>query len=131
MEHCLVGSSSRSRRRSGWLRVAVHVYGAPFVHDDKSWVDNAVSLLTDRHEQPPAVPWSVSDAPRDYITGQLGGIVGIEVVIERIEASAKMSQNKSGADAAGVIAGFAADGNDLVSDLVRHYTGSPSAPHRP
>lgn len=77
------------------------------------------------------MPWSVSDAPRDYITGQLGGIVGIEVVIERIEASAKMSQNKSGADAAGVIAGFAADGNDLVSDLVRHYTGSPSAPHRP
>ena len=29
-------------------------------------------------------PWSVDDAPRPFVTGQLRAIVGVEVVISRI-----------------------------------------------
>jgi transcriptional regulator len=107
-----------------WDYIAVHVYGELTVHDDEGWVENAVRLLTDRHEHQRTTPWSVGDAPPDYIAGQLRGIVGIEVVIDRIEASVKMSQNKSEDDAAGVIAGFADDGNDVLSGLVHRYAGS-------
>jgi transcriptional regulator len=64
----------------------------------------------------------VTDAPADYIDGQLRGIVGIEVRIDRVEASLKMSQNKSADDASGVLAGFIADGNSAVAEWVERVT---------
>jgi transcriptional regulator len=102
-----------------WNYVALHVYGELVIHDDPAWVEQLVRRLTDRHEENRATPWSVDDAPQDYISGQLRGIVGIELRIDRIESSAKMSQNKSAADAAGVIDGFIADGNTAVAEWVR------------
>ncbi|MFA7324520.1 MAG: FMN-binding negative transcriptional regulator [Candidatus Nanopelagicales bacterium] len=105
-----------------WDYVVVHVYGDLLIHDDEAWVEASVRRLTDRHEQPRPEPWSVSDAPDDYINGQLRGVVGIELRIDRVEASVKMSQGKSAADAAGVVAGFTADGNAVVADWVRRST---------
>lgn len=106
-----------------WDYVVVQVYGDLVVHDDHAWVDAAVRRLTDRHEQQRVEPWSVADAPVDYIDGQLRGIVGIEVRIDRVEAAVKMSQNKSGADASGVLAGFIADGNSAIAEWVERVTG--------
>jgi transcriptional regulator len=48
----------------------------------------------------------VDDAPAAYVAGQLRAIVGIEFVVERVEAKAKLSQNRSEADRAGVVAGL-------------------------
>jgi transcriptional regulator len=48
----------------------------------------------------------VDDAPPPYIAGQLRAIVGVEVVISRIEAKFKLSQNRSLEDVAGAIAGL-------------------------
>ena len=106
-----------------WDYVVVQVYGDLVVHDDHAWVDAAVRRLTDRHEQQRVEPWSVADAPAYYIDGQLRGIVGIEVRIDRVEAAVKMSQNKSAADASGVLAGFIADGNSAVAEWVERVTG--------
>jgi len=106
-----------------WDYVVVQAYGDLTVHDDVAWVSEVVRRLTDRHERPRPHPWSVDDAPADYLSGQLRGIVGIEVRIDRIEASVKMSQNKSPADVAGVIAGFDADGNQPVARWVRQANG--------
>ena len=47
-----------------------------------------------------AEPWAVSDAPADYITKNLRPIVGVEVVVESVEAKAKLSQNRSDVDRA-------------------------------
>jgi len=105
-----------------WDYVVVQVHGDLIVHDDPVWVEDVVRRLTVRHEQHRADPWSVDDAPSDYLDGQLRGIVGIEVRIDRLEASVKMSQNKSDADAAGVLAGFIAEGNDPVVGWVRRAT---------
>ena len=105
-----------------WDYVVVQVYGDLVVHDDHAWGDAAVRRLSDRHEQQRVEPWSVADAPADYIDGQLRGIVGIEVRIDRVEAAVKMSQNKSAADASGVLAGFIADGNSAVAEWVERVT---------
>lgn len=102
-----------------WDYFVMQVYGDLVIHDDAGWVEAAVRRLTDQHERPRSVPWSVDDAPADYVEGQLRGIVGIELRIERIEASVKMSQNKSDDDAAGVVAGFESDGNSAAADWVR------------
>jgi transcriptional regulator len=40
------------------------------------------------------------------VTGQLRAIVGIQVEVERVEAKAKLSQNRSEDDRAGVVAGL-------------------------
>ena len=105
-----------------WDYLVLQVYGDLVIHDDHAWVDAAVRRLTDRHEQQRVEPWSVDDAPADFIDGQLRGIVGIEVRIDRIEASVKMSQNKSAADASGVLVGFIADGNGAVAEWVERVT---------
>lgn len=102
-----------------WDYLVVHLYGDLVIHDDIDWVETAVRRLTDRHEQPRFDPWSVDDAPAEYIERQLRAIIGIELRLERIEASVKMSQNKSEADVAGVVDGFESDGNSAVADWVR------------
>jgi transcriptional regulator len=57
----------------------------------------------------------VDDAPRDYIEGQLRGIVGVELRITRVEAKAKLGQNRSSADIDGVINGLRAVGNEQLA----------------
>lgn len=95
-----------------WNYSVVHLRGRLRVHDDPDWVRALVTRLTDHHEQPRAEPWQVTDAPEDYVAKNLRPIVGVELVVEQVEAKAKLSQNRSGKDRAGVAAGVAADGQD-------------------
>jgi transcriptional regulator len=92
-----------------WNYSAVHLTGRVTVHDDPAWVRDAVTELTETHEQPRPHPWAVSDAPEKYVAGQLRAIVGLEVVIERVEGKAKLSQNRSADDQDGVIVGLRAE----------------------
>jgi transcriptional regulator len=60
----------------------------------------------------------VDDAPRAYIEGQLKAIVGVELMITRIEAKAKLSQNRPAADIDGVITGLRERGDTASADAV-------------
>jgi transcriptional regulator len=91
-----------------WNHLTVHVHGELVVHDDAGWTLDLVRRLTDAHEAGRASPWSVDDAPAEYVDGLLRAIVGIEVRVTRIEASWKLSQNRSAEDRAGVVEGLAA-----------------------
>ena len=102
-----------------WNYVTAHVYGRLVVHDDPAWVDALVRHLTDRHESGLARPWSVDDAPPAFVDGQLRAIVGVEIVISRIEAKAKLSQNRPPADIDGVVAGLTARGDHASADAVQ------------
>ncbi len=101
-----------------WNYVTAHVYGRLVVHDDPVWVEDVVRRLTAKHEAArAAVPgqapeWAVDDAPRAFIEGQLRAIVGLELQITRIEAKAKLSQNRPVTDVAGIVAGLSARGDD-------------------
>jgi transcriptional regulator len=96
-----------------WNYLSVQVFGRLVVHEDTDWLRGLVTRLTDVHEAGMPAPWSVTDAPETFIDGQLRAIVGLELVITRVEAKAKFSQNRSAADRAGVRAalgdGFALD----------------------
>ena len=95
-----------------WNYSVVHLRGRLRIHDDPEWVRALVTRLTDRHEQPREEPWQVTDAPGNYIDKNLRPIVGVELVVESVEAKAKLSQNRSDEDRSGVAAGLAADGRD-------------------
>lgn len=89
-----------------WNYIAVHITGTVHVHRDSQWLLDAVTTLTDRHERPRSEPWHVTDAPSDYIASQLKAIVGIELRVDRVEGKAKLSQNRSAEDQAGVVHGL-------------------------
>jgi len=93
-----------------WNYTAVHLSGPVRVHTDREWLREAVTSLTDVHEGERADRWHVTDAPEHYVDGQLGGIIGVELTVTRVEAKAKLSQNRSDADRRGAIAGLAAEG---------------------
>ena len=95
-----------------WNYSVVHLRGRIRVHDDPDWVRALVTRLTDRHEQPREEPWHVTDAPEDYVAKNLRPIVGVELDVERVEAKAKLSQNRSDEDRAGVAKGLRAVGTD-------------------
>lgn len=98
-----------------WNYLTAHIYGQLLVHDDPAWLEALVHRLTDRHEGQRAEPWSVDDAPRDYTDAQLKAIVGVELRITRVEAKAKLGQNRSSEDIDGVIEGLGAIGNQELA----------------
>jgi transcriptional regulator len=106
-----------------WNYVTAHVYGRLVVHDDPVWTEHLVRRLTTKHEAYRERPWSVDDAPRPFIEGQLRAIVGIELEITRIEAKAKLSQNRPPADIDGVIAGLRERGDKASADAVERARG--------
>lgn len=89
-----------------WNYSAVQLRGRATVFRDPKRLRDAVTLLTNQHEQGRADAWTVEDAPETYIEGMLKAIVGIEIQIETFEGKAKLSQNRSIADRAGVIDGL-------------------------
>jgi transcriptional regulator len=104
-----------------WNYSAVHLTGPVTVHHEPEWLREAVTMLTDLHESGREHPWAVTDAPERYTSGQVRAIVGIEMAVERVEAKSKMSQNRSEADRAGVVAGLRAEpfpGAGAVADAV-------------
>jgi transcriptional regulator len=104
-----------------WNYVVVHAYGTPRFVDDPAWLRAHVERLTTIHEADRERPWQVSDAPDDYVTGQIRGIVGFELAITRLSGKWKVSQNRGEADRAGVTTGLraAADpASAVMADLV-------------
>ena len=98
--------------------MTAHVYGELVVHDDAAWLDDLVRRLTAKHEEGRPQPWAVDDAPPRFVAGQLRAIVGMEVLISRVEAKAKLSQNRPAADIDGVVEGTRQHGDEAMSRAV-------------
>jgi transcriptional regulator len=99
----------------------VHAYGHLVIHDDEKWLLGFLGRLTKRMEASQSRPWKMRDAPRDYLRQMLGGIVGIEIPINRIVGKWKVSQNRPPIDREGAVNGLHATGErDAVAmaDLI-------------
>ena len=90
-----------------WNYIAVHAYGPVEFFQDPERLLDVVTRLTNRHETSRADPWTVGDAPADFIAAQLRGIVGLRIPVTRFEGKRKMSQNRPASDRLGVAAGLA------------------------
>lgn len=105
-----------------WNYAIVQARGPARIVEDADWLLAQIGAITSQHEGARQMPWSVGDAPDDFIRAQLKGIVGIEIEIAEIEGKWKVSQNRPVGDREGVAAGLAAEGGqgDMLS-LVRQY----------
>ena len=88
---------------------AVHVHGELTCSHDADAKRHAVDRLTAHMEAARVDPWSVADAPADYVAGMLRGIVALSFEVRAVEAKFKASQNKSVADQRGVVHGLRQD----------------------
>lgn len=85
-----------------WNYEAVHAEGSVEIIEDAGRLHALVTQLTDAQEAaraaPDATPWRVADAPAEFVAGQLRGIVGLALRIERLVGKRKLSQNRPEAD---------------------------------
>ncbi|MDR2987151.1 MAG: FMN-binding negative transcriptional regulator [Nocardiopsaceae bacterium] len=118
-----------------WNYTTVHMSGPVTFHRDDAWLENVVTMLTERHEAGRPERWRVEDAPPAFIAGQLRAIVGVEMTVQQIEAKDKLSQNRTPRDRAGVISALrteAAAGAQAIAELmasresVRASAGDPA-----
>jgi transcriptional regulator len=86
-----------------WNYIAVHAYGRASVIRDRGEIVALVRELTDAHEAAFDKPWSVDDAPPEFIDSMLGAIVGFRIEVTRLEGKWKLSQNRPADDRASVI----------------------------
>jgi transcriptional regulator len=107
-----------------WNYAVVHAHGPLRVIEDRDWLRQLVGRLTDHHESNRAQPWSVSDAPADYIEKTLDAIVGLEMPIARLIGKWKVSQNRPAKDQAGVVENLLREGDEsskAMAKLVRQF----------
>ncbi len=104
-----------------WNYVTVHVWGKPVVIDDPAWIRAQVDQMTEKHEATQSKPWAVDDAPIDFTSSMIKGVVGIEIAISDIKGKWKVSQNRSREDISGVSTGLSASGKDAIADHVAQH----------
>lgn len=89
-----------------WNYIAVHVYGKPRLITAHDELYAMLKRLVDKYEAtaPPELRYRLENLPPDFVKKEMRGIVGIEIKIERLEAKAKLSQNRNAQDYDNIIA---------------------------
>lgn len=102
-----------------WNYAVVHVWGKLTVYSEPAKLRAFLDRLTATHEAGQLKPWMPSDAPAGYIDGLLNAIVGIELVITRMEGKWKVSQNQPEVNRKGAADGLSALGDDAGEQMAR------------
>jgi transcriptional regulator len=97
-----------------WNYAVVHAYGTLSVYSEPERLRAFLDRLTAMHEAGQIRPWMPADAPPEYVEGLLKAIVGVELVITRMEGKWKVSQNQPAENRLG-----AAEGLEEMAQLVR------------
>ena len=97
-----------------WNYVAVHATGVPSVisEDQNAALLDALAAQEEAHLAPKS-PWTTAKMESDLHKRMLGGIVGLAMPIGKLEAKAKLSQNRPDNDKVGVIQGLRKRGGDM------------------
>ena len=111
------GKAEHARVVPTWNYIAVHAWGPVETFDEPARLLELLARLTARHEAGRPKPWSLNDAPTEYIERQLRAIVGFALPIRRLEGQWKLSQNRQDADRAGVREGLAVSDNPRDREL--------------
>lgn len=102
-----------------WNYVAVHAHGRLVFHDDPAWIRGQMERLTGQMEATQPQPWTLAEAPPDYLEALLATVVGVEIVVDRLEGKWKLSQNQPEVNRAGVVAGLVGRGDPAASKMAR------------
>jgi transcriptional regulator len=102
-----------------WNYEAVHAVCRVEVFDDAVRLRDVVARLTERFEAGRADPWTIDQAPADYIEAMLKAIVGVKLPIEELQGKRKLSQNREPVDRQGVRDALAASADPGDQGVLR------------
>ncbi|MBS3738237.1 FMN-binding negative transcriptional regulator [Mesohalobacter halotolerans] len=101
--HAYVSSSWYEKEDAPtWNYIAVHIYGKIRLIDDNTLV-LCLEKLVDKYERPSEEPISVQEMSKETL-GQIRGILGFYIEINKIESTYKLSQDKNAKDFNTIIA---------------------------
>lgn len=100
-----------------WNYVTVHAYGELVVHNDPDWMLAAVRRLSAAHGDA-----SVDAMDPAAVEKLLRAIVGVELLITRVEGKAKMSQNKTPVAVSQVIEGLRSSGGEATAKWMAEHS---------
>jgi len=92
-----------------WNYVAVHAYG-PTERMEGDELRAHLDELVEVNERAAGTGWSLEATPEKYLAGLRHGVVGIRLVVNRLEGKVKMGQNRAAEDREGAIAGLRGTG---------------------
>jgi len=87
-----------------WNYVAVHAYGLPEVIEDAAATRALLERLVARQEAGLTPSWTTAALTEKYLDGMQRGLVAFRLPVARLEAKAKLSQNKTTAQLAAATA---------------------------
>jgi transcriptional regulator len=107
-----------------WNYLAVHVYGVPQPMTRAEDVRALLGRLTTRHEATRHEagrrrPWSPAELEPDFMARMLRGVFAFEIAITRVQAKAKLSQNRTPEQAARAAAQLEAMEDPLTQETGR------------
>jgi transcriptional regulator len=102
-----------------WNYEAVHAICRVEVFDDAARLRDVVTRLTERYEASRAEPWTIDQAPADYIAAMLKAIVGVKLTVEELRGKRKLSQNRDPVDRQGVRDALAASADPGDQGVLR------------
>lgn len=117
-----------------WNYFSVHAYGLPRIIEDRGELRSLLTRLVDSQEgaHPFGSRWTMESLPDDILQGMMNGIVGFEVRVTRVEAAAKMSQNRGAADYQNIIDKLKSRGDaasaGVAAEMERRKDRRPASP---
>jgi len=110
-----------------WNYQAVHVYGVPRLMTAADEVQDLLNRLTARHEAGRTPAWSPAALDPELMGRMIGGIQAFEIAVTRVQAAAKLSQNRTPAQAAHAAARLEASDDPLARETGRRMREAPEA----
>jgi transcriptional regulator len=101
-----------------WNYAVVHVQGRARMIEDPAELEAMVRELVEQNEAHSPQPWRM-ELPEDYRDKMIGGIVGFEIDILRMDGKFKLSQNRLADDRVRVAAAL----EDIGSDAAQGVAG--------
>ncbi len=113
-----------------WDYVAVHAYGRPRIIEDEAKVLTMLHSLVSQYEGGMEQPWQLEAQDPEWVRKLSGGIVAFEMEITRIDAKAKLGQNRP-SDQVRVAEALEALGARELAALIRESAGKPTGADGP
>ncbi len=108
-----------------WNYEVVHAHGRIRVREDEKFLRGVVGRLARTHEAGQHRPWSMSDAPAEYLSEMLAQIVGIEIELTRIEGKRKLSQNREARDFESTVQALESCDRQDLAEAMRRTQAKP------
>ena len=100
-----------------WNYVAVHAYGRPLLIEERAATLELLEKLVRRHDA--GYLDQMAELPESYIDGKLAAIVSFSLVVTRLDARYKLSQDKNPAERERIAREFEASGDSVAADTGR------------